>query len=357
MTQDPLREAEQWARERAEQAPDALVTEFSSRVLSMHFRERAAVLDAAIAARGTLAAPLARALFATIDADALRATLECLPPTALARLINELSQTPDALFALSLAAWPGPLPCVSIARMQHEFVGADSWERALIAVIEGDYRASSRVRAVFELVASGPSRAGREAIARRVEDTVHDLRTSAVRALARLGESEALLRALRSPHATVRSDARLLLVQLVNNRDAPVERVAAVFTELAHDPSKSARERYEARRTLREIGAPIERAPWSGLHEDAAESLAHEIKTLANRLAISEYVTTLADTDDPRALDAVRAALATPAKVGRALAGFRPYFKGPAGARALRKLTRDADPLVRDRAVELSRMR
>ena len=226
-----------------------------------------------------------------------------------------------------------------------------------MAVIEGDHRASSRVRAVFELVASGPSRAAREAIERRVEDPVHDLRTSAVRALARLGESEALVRALRSPHATVRSDARLLLVQLVINRDAPVERVAAAFEQIARDPNKSAHERYEARRTLREIGAPVERAPWSGLHEDAAASLAHEIKTIANRLAISEYVTALADTDDPRGLAAVREALATPAKVGRALAGFRPYFKGPAGARALKQLARDPDPLVRDRAAELGKMR
>jgi hypothetical protein len=78
---------------------------------------------------------------------------------------------------------------------------------------------------------------------------------------------------------------------------------------------------------------------------------------MANRVAIFEYVSVLADADDPRGIEAVCEALAQRTKVGRALAGFRPFFKGPYGAQALRELLRDRDPIVRERAGELSTMR
>jgi hypothetical protein len=83
----------------------------------------------------------------------------------------------------------------------------------------------------------------------------------------------------------------------------------------------------------------------------------HEVRTLANRVAISAYAEVLADADDPRALEAVRDALAHAPKVSRALVAFRPFFKGPAGETALRALANDSDPLVRERAAELSRMK
>ncbi len=350
-------ELAQWARERAQHAPDELVRAMPERVAAMHFRPRALVLDAALSARHEITIPLLRSLARSLDEDSLRATLESLPPSTLASVLCLLSATPDALFALGLAAWPGPLSCVSIARTRSEFPGDEDCRRSLTSVLAGPFRASSRVRAVFELVAMGSHADTVTALDHALDDTVHDIRTAAVRALARLRAERPLLRALGSPHATVRADARLLLVQLVARRDLERERVIAAFERIAEDLSKRPRERFDARRTLRELGEPVERVPWSGLHEDAAESLAHEIKTIANRLAIHEYVSVLADADDPRGLEAVRDALAHAPKVGRALAGFRAFFKGPHGARALKQLSRDPDPIVRERAVELAGMR
>jgi RNA polymerase-interacting CarD/CdnL/TRCF family regulator len=350
-------ESAEWARALAASNPEELVRNFAARVEGLHFRARAIVLDAALAARHELGVPLCRALRERITDDELRATIESLPPTTMSPLLCALAATPDALFALALAAWPGPLSCVSLARTHPSWPGDDHARHALLTILQGPYRASARVRALFEIVSMGSHPESMQAIERLLDDPVHDLRTAAVRALARLNALDSLLVALDSPLATVRTDARMMLVQLVSRGDVARAPVVAALTKIASDRAENARERYECRRALREMGEAVERVEWSGIHQDAAESLAHEIKSMANRVAISEYVSVLADADDPRGLDAVREALAQPTKVGRALAGFRPFFKGPSGAQALRELLRDRDPIVRERAGELSKMR
>jgi hypothetical protein len=354
---DDTIETARWAHEQASRAPDELVRAFAERVGAMHFRARAVVLDAALSGHPALGTALVRSMRGAIDDDGVRATLESLPLATLAHVLCALSREPDAAFALALAAWPGPLSCVSVARTHPDYPGDEALRQSLLAVVAGPYRASARVRAIYELVAMGGHRATIEGVAATLDDTVHDLRTTAVRALARLRATRPLLGALDSPHATVRADARMMLVQLVNRREAPRDEVLAAFELIASDARRAPRERFESRRALRELGESVERVPWSGLHQDAADSLAHEINSLANRLAIHEYVSVLADADDPRATEAVREALARPAKVARALAGFRAFFKGPHGAKALKVLARDRDPLVRERAAELSKMR
>jgi hypothetical protein len=355
-------ELERWARVRAATAPTHIAQELPTRLEGLSFRERGKVLDAALVALSTSSLPkesslaVLRALERAMDADALRATLEALAPSTLAPIIAWLSEGRDALFALALAAWPGPLSWVSVARTHAAWPGDDAAREALVAVLDDGARASSRVRAMNELVALGPHPASTAAITRAVDDTVHDLRTAAVRALARMAATAPLLSALESLHATVRSDARQLLAELVRRREVDRDSVIDAMTTLSRHPSQSPRDQLELRRTLRSLGERVDPAPWSGLHEDAAQNLLHEVDTLANRVAISEYVETLADTDDPRAFAAVREALSKPAKVSRSLAGFRPFFRGPLGARALRVLASDVDPLVRERAAELSRM-
>lgn len=350
-------ESAEWARQLALSDPDELVRRFCDRVAPFHFRARAVVLDAALSARHELGPRLCRAMRERISDDEIRATIESLPPTTMSPLLCALSATPDALFALALAAWPGPLSCVSLARTHPSWPGDAHVRGALFAILTGPYRASARVRALFELVSMGAQPEAIAAIEKLLDDPVHDLRTAAVRALSRLNATQPLLRALDSPLATVRSDARLMLVQLVSRRDVQREPVVAALSKIAADPAESARERYECRRALREMGEQVDRVPWAGIHQDAAESLAHEIKSLANRVAIFEYVSVLADTDDPRAMESIRESLSHPSKVGRALAGFRAFFKGPHGAHALKELMRDRDPIVRERAGELSKMR
>ncbi|MBL8682100.1 MAG: hypothetical protein JNK05_23235 [Myxococcales bacterium] len=360
-------ELERWARETAAHEPTVFARDIAARLGPAHFAVRAKALDGALATllRGrpltqehvehTLSA--LRALAAALDADELRATLERLPADTLAHVALVLARYDAALFAVALAAWPGPLPWVSVARPLPSWPGDDAIRQHLMSVLTSEARASSRVRALFELVALGSTPDTVDAIARAAEDSVHDLRTAAVRALGRLGAASALVCVLDSPHATVRSDARQLLEQLARRPDARRADIIESLQRVARDERHSPRDRFESRRALRALGAPVEPQPWSRLHQDAADGLAHEVKTLANRVAINEYVEVLADTDDERAIDAVREALAHKTKVARALAGFRAFFRGPAGTRALHELEHDVDPLVRERAHELARMR
>jgi hypothetical protein len=358
---------EKWARDAATHDRARLALEVGAQLGGLQFRVRARVLDGALSIllhapasdRSATDATLEtlRALASSLDLDELRATLEALRSDTLARLTLMLGQTEPALFGVALSAWPGALPWVSAARLMATWPGDDDVRRTLFALLASDARASSRVRAISELVALGSSSQTIDAIASAASDAVHDLRTAAVRALGRMGATAALVCLLDSPHATVRADARLLLEQLAKHPDQRRAEIVASLVAQSLDQRQSPRDRFESRRVLRSLGVQSAPEPWSRLHQDAADGLAHEVSALANRVAISEYVEVLADTDDERAFRAVRDALAVRAKVGRALAGFRAFVRGPRGSEALHELERDVDAVVRERAHELARMR
>lgn len=284
------------------------------------------------------------------DRDAMHAVFEALPDTLRDSVLLALSHHDDsALFAIGLSALIDPAPWALRVR---EHSTEEHLRATLSVVLQGTSRDSSRVRAMFELVALGSHPDTIRAVTDCLTDEIHGVRTAAVRALASLGAWDGLLSALRSPHRALRADARALLAASLSREPSLRERVTQTLFTIEHTDS-SEFERFEARNMIRALGGLAPLSAWTRVHQDAADALAHELETHANRVTIARACEVLADTEDPRAIASVRAALAHRSRVQRVLLAFRPFFKGPVGGHAMLVLSRDSDSLVRERVEAL----